>query len=68
MKQREYWAQYDGVKKGQSLEEVQASISKGNLSTDGYDRAGLQLVHIAGKYLLFIFGWHFFHFLERVRF
>ena len=52
-KQRNYWAQFDAIKKGQSLADVQQSIQNGHLSTTGYDRGGLQLIHLAGAKDLF---------------
>ena len=48
-KQRKHWAQFDVVKKGNNLDEIQNSISRGDLSFNGYDRGGLQLIHLAGK-------------------
>jgi hypothetical protein len=60
-KQRQNWTQFDGVKKGQSLEEVQKSVSSRSLSIDGYDRVGLQLVHLAGKVLVFRLIFYLFH-------
>jgi hypothetical protein len=48
-KQREYWVQFDGIKKGQPLLEIQHAIESGNLSLEGYDRGGLRLIHLAGK-------------------
>lgn len=48
-KQRKHWAQFDVAKKGNTLDEIQDSISRGDLSIDGYDRGGLQLIHLAGK-------------------
>lgn len=53
-KQREYWAQFDVIKKGHSLADVQQAVQNEQLNIDGYDRGGLQLIHLAGKQLLFV--------------
>eukprot|EP00956_Cyclotella_meneghiniana_P013913 scaffold20482_cov23-Cyclotella_meneghiniana.AAC.4 len=49
-KQRKHWAQFDVVKKGNTLEEIKDSISRGDLNIEGYDRGGLKLIHLAASF------------------
>ena len=57
-KQRKYWAQFDAIKKGKSLFDVQQTVQSGHLSSTGYDRGGLQLIHLAGNYSIWLIFLH----------
>jgi hypothetical protein len=49
-KQRARWAQFDVIKYGRPLAEVQAAIESGKLVADSVDRGGLRLTHVAAAY------------------
>mmetsp|Transcript_31447 Transcript_31447/g.75881 ORF Transcript_31447/g.75881 Transcript_31447/m.75881 type:complete len:2497 (-) Transcript_31447:208-7698(-) len=49
-KQDDIFQQFDGLKEGCSVKELQNEISVGNINTEACDRSGLYLVHIAAAY------------------
>lgn len=50
-KQREYWAQFDVVKK-QPISEIQSKIENGYLGITGRDKGGSTLLHLTGELCL----------------
>ena len=50
-KQREYWAQFDVVKK-QPISEIHSKIENGYLGITGRDKGGSTLLHLTGEFCL----------------
>ena len=49
-KQLRQWSQFDVVKQGGTLDEVQEAVNNGNLIISRRDRGGLHLIHISAAY------------------
>jgi hypothetical protein len=50
LRQRQQWSNFDILKQGGSLQEIQRCVSEGTMVHSWYDQQGLRLIHLAAAY------------------